>query len=124
MAKKRARTTSPDPVATSPAEARASRGRGRGAWKALDAGSGLLAAALAPKVSNLAWRAVTGRRPPSETRNPELSSKEAVAWAAIGGATVQVVRIVVRRGAASYWVKSTGGLPPGMKSLKDDLTKK
>lgn len=123
MARKRARTTEPDPATTSRAEARASRGKGRGAWKALDAGSGLLAAALAPRVSNLAWRAATGRKPPSQTRNPELSAKEAVAWAAIGGATVQVVRTVLRRSAASYWVKSTGGLPPGMKSLKDDLTK-
>ncbi len=119
MAKKRARTTERDPATTSQAEARAAKGRGRGAWKALDAGSGLLAAALAPRVSNVAWRAVTGRKPPSQTRNPELSAKEAVAWAAIGGATVQVVRTVVRRGAASYWVKSTGGLPPGMRSLKD-----
>lgn len=119
MARKRARTTERDPATTSQAEARAAKGQGRGAWKVLDAGSGLLAAALAPRVSNVAWRAVTGRKPPSQTRNPELSAKEAVAWAAIGGATVQVVRTVVRRGAATYWVKSTGGLPPGMRSLKD-----
>lgn len=122
MAKKRRATTEPDEATTSTAEARASRGPGRGAWKALDAGSGILAAALAPRVSNLAWRAATGRKPPKETRNPELSTKEAIAWAAIGGATVQVVRTVVRRSAANYWVRSTGGLPPGMKSLKNDIT--
>lgn len=113
--KKRAATN--DPETTSHEEVRAARGAGRGAWKALDTASGLAAAMLAPRVSNLAWRAVTGRKPPSNTRHPELSTKEAVAWAAIGGATVQIVRTLVRRGAASYWVKSTGGLPPGMKAM-------
>lgn len=117
--RKKASTTTPDPAATSTEEVKVARSGSRGAWKALDAGSGLLAAALAPRVSTLAWRAVTGRKPPTNTRNPELSTKEAVAWAAIGGASVQVVRTLVRRGAANYWVKSTGGLPPGMKSLKD-----
>ena len=120
MAKKRATTTEPDQATTSSAEAQVSKGPGRGAWKAMDAASGLAAAALAPRVSNLAWRAVTGRKPPRQSRHPELSTKEAVAWAAIGGATVQVVRTMLRRGAANYWVKSTGGLPPGMRHLSDD----
>lgn len=115
MAKKRA---APDAATTSTDEVRAARGPGRGAWKALDAGSGLLAATLAPRASTLAWRALTGRKPPKNTRNPELSTTEAVAWAAIGGASVQIVRTLVRRSAASYWVRSTGNLPPGMKSLK------
>lgn len=119
MARKRATKATPDAGTTSKAEAKVSKGRGRGAWRALDTGSGLLAATLAPYVSNLAWRAVTGRQPPRNTRSPELSTKEAVAWAAIGGATVQIVRTVARRGAASYWLKSTGGLPPGMESTKD-----
>ena len=119
MARKRAKTATPDPGTTSAAEAKVSKGRGRGAWRALDAGAGLLAASLAPHVSNLAWRAATGRKPPRNTRDPDLSTAEAIAWAAIGGATVQVVRTVARRGAASYWVRSTGGLPPGLKSTKD-----
>ncbi|MBC9224887.1 DUF4235 domain-containing protein [Aeromicrobium sp. 636] len=118
MARKRAKKTT-DAATTSVAEAKIQKSRGRGAWRALDAGSGLLAASLAPRVSNLAWRAATGRKPPTNTRNPELSTKEAVAWAAIGGATVQVVRTMARRSAANYWLRSTGDLPPGMKSLKD-----
>ncbi|MBA4608803.1 MULTISPECIES: DUF4235 domain-containing protein [Aeromicrobium] len=119
MARKRATKATPDPATTSPAEAEVSTGRGRGAWRALDAGSALLAASLAPYISNLAWRAVTGRKPPRNTRHPDLSTTEAIAWAAIGGATVQVVRTVARRGAATYWVRSTGGLPPGMRSTKN-----
>ena len=119
MARKRATKATPDAGTTSTAEAQVSKGRGRGAWRALDAGSGLLAASLAPHVSNLAWRAATGRKPPSNTRHPELSTTEAIAWAAIGGATVQVVRTVARRGAAAYWVRSTGGLPPGMKPTNE-----
>lgn len=117
--RKQSTTKTPDSGATTTDEVRVARSGGRGAWKALDASSGLVAAMLAPRVSTLAWRAVTGRKPPTNTRNPELSTKEAVAWAAIGGASVQIVRTLVRRGAASYWVKSTGNLPPGMKTLKD-----
>lgn len=116
MAKKRGKKA--DAGTTSVAEAKVARSRGRGTWRALDAASGLVAASLAPRISNLAWQAATGRKPPANSRNPELSTKEAVAWAAIGGATVQVVRTLVRRSAANYWVRSTGGLPPGMKPLK------
>ncbi|OUZ08399.1 hypothetical protein BHE97_14170 [Aeromicrobium sp. PE09-221] len=86
----------------------------------MDAGATMVGAVLAPRVSNAAWRAVTGRKPPSSSRHPELSTAEAIAWAAIGGAVIQIVRTVVRRGVATYWVKSTGDLPPGMKHLDRD----
>lgn len=113
------RTSTRDAGTTSGAEVKAQRRLGRGTWKVMDAGSSLLAAALAPRVSNLAWRVLTGRKAPASSRHPDLSTAEAIAWAAIGGATVQVVRTVVRRGVASYWVKSTGDLPPGMKKLSE-----
>ena len=36
----------------------------------------------------------------------------------VGGAIVELTKALVHRSAATYWVKSTGQLPPGMKSLK------
>lgn len=90
--------------------------RSKAAWKVLDRTSIVASGVLAPMVAAGAWRAVTGKRPPTLSRNPEIDTREAVAWAVVGGALVEVVKVVVRRGAAEYWVKSTGSLPPGMKS--------
>jgi hypothetical protein len=36
----------------------------------------------------------------------------------VGGAIVELTKALVHRSAATYWVKSTGQLPPGMKALK------
>ncbi|RYJ06998.1 MAG: DUF4235 domain-containing protein [Actinomycetales bacterium] len=89
----------------------------RGAWKVMDRGSTVAAALLAREVSSVSWRAVTGKKPPTNARHPEVGTREAVAWAMVGGALTELVKIGVRRYAATYWVKSTGQLPPGMKTL-------
>jgi len=99
-------------------DSRAVKAIGRGAWKTLDASSALLAATAAPLISQLLWRLATGRKAPQNTRNPELGTGEAIAWAAVGGATVQVIRTIIRRSATTYWVKSTGEMPPGLKAKK------
>lgn len=96
------------------------RPRGRGAWKLLDRGSTLVAGLLSRQISIIVWRAATGRKPPAAGRNPEVAASEAVAWAAVGGALVEVVRLLIRRWAVTYWVRSTGALPPGMKSIAAD----
>ncbi len=90
---------------------------GKGAWRLMDRGSSMAAGALAGRVSALTWKAATGRKPPVAGRHPEVSTKDAVAWAIIGGATIELVKVAVRRGTATYWVRSTGNLPPGMKPL-------
>lgn len=89
----------------------------KGAWQLMDRGASVAAGALAGRISALTWRAATGRKPPTNGRHPDVSTKEAVAWAVIGGATIELVKVAVRRGTATYWVKSTGKLPPGMKPL-------
>nr|WP_254451044.1 DUF4235 domain-containing protein [Aeromicrobium stalagmiti] len=83
----------------------------------MDRGSSIVAGLLAQRASSLAWRAVTGKRPPTSGRHPEVSTREAVAWAMVGGGLIELVKVGVRRGTATYWVKSTGQLPPGMKPL-------
>ena len=91
---------------------------GKRAWKLMDRGATIGAALLARKLSALTWQTATRRKPPSDTNHPDNDIREVVAWAVIGGAIVELTRAMVHRGAATYWVKSTGQLPPGMKSLK------
>jgi hypothetical protein len=91
---------------------------GKRAWKLMDRGATLGAAVLARRLSALTWQTATRRKPPSETNHPDNDIREVVAWAVVGGAIVELTRAMVHRGAATYWVKSTGQLPPGMKSLK------
>jgi hypothetical protein len=91
---------------------------GKRAWKLMDRGATLGAAVLARRLSALTWQTATRRKPPSDTNHPDNDIREVVAWAVVGGAIVELTRAMVHRGAATYWVKSTGQLPPGMKSLK------
>lgn len=93
------------------------KGPGKSAWRLMDRGSSMAAGALASRISALTWKAATGKKPPVNGRHPDVSTKDAVAWAIIGGATIELVKVAVRRGTATYWVRSTGNLPPGMKPI-------
>ena len=92
---------------------------GKGTWKLMDRGAKLTAAVVAGRVSAITWRAATGKQPPTATQHPDLRTSEAVIWAALAGATIELSKVIVNRKAVSYWVKSTGHLPPGMKSLEE-----
>jgi hypothetical protein len=91
---------------------------GKRAWKLMDRGATIGAGLLARRLSSLTWQTATRRKPPSDTNHPDNDVREVVLWAVVGGAIVELTKALVHRGAASYWVKSTGQLPPGMKSLK------
>ena len=91
---------------------------GKRVWKLMDRGATIGAALIARRLSALTWRTATRRKPPTETNHPDNDVREVVLWAVVGGAIVELTRTMVHRGAATYWVKSTGQLPPGMKSLK------
>lgn len=116
MAKKRRKS---EPTLTQRAEATPNKkAPGRGTWRVMDRGSSVAAGLLATRAAALTWRTVTGKKPPTSGRHPEVSTREAVAWAMLGGGLIELVKVGVRRGTATYWVKSTGQLPPGMKPLK------
>lgn len=87
-------------------------------WKLFDKGSTVLAGAVAAQASGLTWRAATGRRPPTSPTHPEIRLAEAVTWAVLAGATLELTKIVINRKAVDYWVRSTGELPPGIKANK------
>ncbi len=127
MSKRRQRTkkrTKGGVTATTPTSTPKQSRRSKSAWKLMDRSTSLAATVAAPMVASVAWRAVTGRKPPLAGDNPEVELREAIGWAVIGGALVQVVKVGVRRQTAQYWVKSTGELPPGMKGVKGDLMAK
>lgn len=91
---------------------------GKRAWKLMDRGATIGAGLLARRLSALTWQTATRRKPPSDTNHPDNDVREVVLWAVVGGAIVELTRALVHRSAATYWVKSTGQLPPGMKALK------
>src|SRR5699024_9046707 len=102
------------------ADAPATKKSGSAAFKVMDKAGVLVTGMLVPQVAAAAWRFTTGRKPPSEARHPQISAREAVTWAVFTGVTTEVAKLLVRRGAARYWVRSTGQLPPGLDELDDD----
>jgi hypothetical protein len=91
---------------------------GKRAWKLMDRGATIGAGIVARQVSLRTWQVATRRKPPADTNNPDHDIREVVVWAVVGGAIVELSKVLVHRSAATYWLKSTGQLPPGMKSLK------
>jgi hypothetical protein len=91
---------------------------GKRAWKLMDRGATIGAGVLARRLSAATWQTATRRKPPADTNNPDNDIREVVIWAVVGGAIVELTKVLVHRSAATYWVKSTGQLPPGMESLK------
>ena len=81
------------------------------AWGALSLVATLGAVALAKKVTDVSWRAATGKNPPINPADPDVDMTEAVLWAVFSGTAVGLVRMTVQRKAALYYQRSTGHLP-------------
>lgn len=84
-------------------------------WTAFSLASALGAAALARKSLDKLWKVATGKQPPENPADPDVDVWEAVTWAAVTGAFVALARMLAQRRAASYYVRSTGHLPPDLK---------
>ena len=78
--------------------------------------AGLGAAALTRQLLDRSWKVASGKNPPENPADPDVGFGEAVLWAAITGAAVALARMVAQRRAANYYVRSTGKLPPGLRS--------
>lgn len=104
-----------EPLTTRPKKKKPS---GRRTWKMMDRAAGVAAGMVAQRATSTLWRAATGKKPPVKSEHPELSKFEAISWAVFVGAGVELSKVLIHRATADYWVKSTGGLPPGMKTLK------
>jgi Protein of unknown function (DUF4235) len=86
-------------------------------WRVVGTGSAIGAAVLARKVLTTAWKTTTGNPPPTNPESPDVTWREALAWAVVSGAAVGVARMLATRKAAHYWRRSTGHLPPGMEEV-------
>ena len=81
------------------------------AWGAFTVVATLGAVALAKKVTDVSWRAATGKNPPVNPADPDVDMTEAVLWAVFSGTAVGLVRMAVQRKTALYYQRSTGHLP-------------
>lgn len=54
------------------------------------------------KVLDGTWKAATGNHPPTDAQDPELTWREAIAWALLSGAVVGVVQLIAARGARQF----------------------
>jgi hypothetical protein len=88
--------------------------KGKGIWKLMNTGIAIGAGIATAKALDATWRTATGHKPPNKPEHPDVGGREAIAWAAVSGMAVGVAKTYASRRAASYWVKSTGRLPPGM----------
>ena len=55
-----------------------------------------------------------GERAADHPRGPETSWSEAIVWAIFSGAALGLARLVATRGAARYYMQSTGELPKAL----------
>jgi hypothetical protein len=85
-------------------------------WTVMSLVAGLGAAAVTRKLLDRSWQVAAGKNPPENPADPDVSLGEAVLWASITGAAVALARMVAQRRAASYYTRSTGHLPPGLRA--------
>jgi hypothetical protein len=85
-------------------------------WTVFSLVAGLGAAALTRKLLDRSWQVAAGKKPPENPADPDVSFGEAVLWASLTGAVVALARMVAQRRAASYYARSTGHLPPGLRA--------
>ena len=84
-------------------------------WTAFSLVAGLGAAAVTRKLLDHSWKVAAGKNPPENPADPDVGFGEAVLWASITGAAVAMARMLAQRRAASYYARSTGHLPPGLR---------
>ncbi|CAM3210075.1 DUF4235 domain-containing protein [Nocardioides dubius] len=85
-------------------------------WSSMSLVTALISAAAAKKALNTGWKAATGKEPPSNPADPDVDLWEAVAWAALSGTFIALIKMLASRRAATYYKKSTGHLPPNLQA--------
>lgn len=83
-------------------------------WKVFGTGCAIGAAVVARKLVTSGWTAATGKQPPANPEDPEVSWPEAFGWAVVSGAVVGVARLLATRKAAAYYTRSAGHPPKGL----------
>lgn len=83
-------------------------------WSLMALGATVTAGVAARKAMTTSWKVATGKEPPQNPADPDVSMGEAVAWAVVSGVAIGVFRMLASRKAADYYRRSTGHLPPNL----------
>jgi hypothetical protein len=83
-------------------------------WSAYALAATVVAGIAARKAITTSWKLATGKEPPANPADPDVSLGEAAAWAIVSGVAVGVTRMLASRKAADYYRRSTGHLPPNL----------
>ena len=86
-------------------------------WKVLGTSAAIAAAVVAKKLVTSGWTVATGKEPPANPEDPEVSWPEAVGWAVTSGAFIGVARLLATRKAAAYYAKSAGHPPKHLQKV-------
>jgi hypothetical protein len=83
-------------------------------WSMMALASTVGAGIAARKAITTSWKVATGKEPPQNPADPDVSLGEAMAWAMFSGVAIGVARMLASRKAANYYRRSTGHLPPNL----------
>jgi hypothetical protein len=75
------------------------------ARKLYSAVAATIAARIAGIVVNRIWVKATGKKPPTDTKSPDVKWTEAVAWTALSATSVTIARLLASRHAEGTWEK-------------------
>jgi hypothetical protein len=87
---------------------------GKLGYKILAMAAALLGATLARKILTVGWKAATGKEPPANPEDPNVTWGEAASWAVTSGVIVGLVKLIAQRQVAATWHRASGQLPPGL----------
>ncbi|GII54500.1 hypothetical protein Pth03_28890 [Planotetraspora thailandica] len=72
-------------------------------WRIVGGLVGLAVGFASRKVLSYAWEKSTGKKPPANVDSPEISLREALAYAVVMGLGMEVARIIATRAAAKRY---------------------
>ena len=82
---------------------------GDGLSRALGATAAFAAGYGTRKLVTLAWKRITGKEPPSDPNDPQVSIGEALTWALVLGASMETARLLAGRAATKKMRRSNSG---------------
>lgn len=89
---------------------------GNAAWKVLSIVAGVVGARVAKAATDGTWKAATGNKPPQNPHDPDVSWKEAAAFALVSGSIMAISRMLAQKQAAAFYTKSAGHPPNALKA--------
>ncbi|MGB3829355.1 MAG: DUF4235 domain-containing protein [Ornithinimicrobium sp.] len=85
-------------------------------WSLATTGAAIGGGILAKKVAEGGWKFITGNDSPANPEDPDTEWAEALVFAVISGAIVQLARVLINRQSTQAFKKSTGRLPKSVTS--------